>query len=70
MIYPWMCLKCEQVTDAERRLADMDQPPACCDTCGHPELKRIVVRPKGLKGYILEGGGWHHNSYTKYRSIK
>lgn len=70
MIYPWLCNDCEHVTDAERRLIDMEIPPDKCEKCSLTNLRRIVIRPKGIKGYILEGQNWHHTDYHKNGPIK
>ncbi len=72
MIYNWQCANGHQ-TEVERRLADIDVAPTCCIEFDCPCVpdKRVVVGNKsGVKGFILEGDGWHADCYNRYRSIK
>lgn len=65
IIYVWKCPE-EHVTEVTRRVADMDTPPDDgCETCKSRELTRIIVRPKGVQGYILEGTGWAFDGYVR-----
>lgn len=64
MIYVWQCTNAHN-TEVQRSVANIDVPPEKCEACEATELTRIIVRPNNVKGYILEGGGWHENLYTK-----
>lgn len=65
MIYTWMCPE-KHHTEVTRSIANMDNPPEDgCETCKSHELQRIIVRPKGVQGYILEGTGWGRDSYVR-----
>ncbi len=69
MIYSWECQQCQQVTEVTRKVADIDVGPEGGCECGGKELKRVILpRNNGLKGFILEGRGWHDDLYTKNRS--
>lgn len=71
-LYDWQCRECESVTEVIRNSMQYDVPPEDgCEKCGSGALDKIVIRPKGVKGYLLLGDhGWHHTDFTKYRSIK
>jgi putative FmdB family regulatory protein len=66
--YLYKC-KCGATTDVVRAMKDIDLPPDNgCESCGSREISRqIVVDPKA-KNFVLNGGGWHDNLYTKTRS--
>lgn len=64
MIYVWQCPD-KHETEVTRSVADMDIGPEECATCASKELTRIIVRPKGVQGYILEGTGWERDSYVR-----
>lgn len=67
MLYSWKC-KCGEITEVVRSMKDIDVPPDACENCGHMDLVRtIIVDPKS-KNFVLNGGGWHDNLYTKTRS--
>lgn len=72
MIYMWRCASCDTITEVQRRIADIEQPPDAC-SCGVAAFtRREIVRdnPK-VKGFRLLGDKhWHDCEYTKYRSIK
>lgn len=71
--YDWECPKCSEVTAIARPSDDYLKPPEACDRCGNREdLKKIIVRPGAVKGFILIRGigGFHDHEYTRYRSIK
>lgn len=72
MIYVWKCDRCHGQTEVVRPVADIDIPPDQCGSCGQDDsLKRIIVRPRNVKGVILLGEtGWHDKEYTQHRSIR
>lgn len=66
MIYIWECYGCSHCTEVNRRVAEIDlEPEAGCEQCGSKQLKRIIRRPDGLKGFVLEGGCWDYDGYRK-----
>ena len=70
MYYSWLCEDGHE-TEVERKLADIDVAPERCSACTKVPNKRIIlVNKSGVKGFILEGSGWHNDNYSKYRSIK
>ena len=65
--YNWKCKKCGTVTDVFRKVADYEQPPDDgCPKCKGTDLERTIE----AKTFILLGGDWHDDNYTKTRSIK
>lgn len=72
MIYSWECQQCQEVTEVQRPVKDIDQgPDNGCNKCLGKDLKRVILPQRmGTKGFILEGQGWHHTEYTATRPIK
>jgi putative FmdB family regulatory protein len=70
--YSWECEACNEITEVVRKFDEMDVGPAWCSACQQTTLRRVILGPRSskVKGYILEGGGWHADEYTRYRSIK
>ncbi len=73
--YCWRCSSCDELTDIERKVADIESPPETCAHCAEPHFDRREVVPtiykNGIKQFILLGDhGWSRCEYTKYRSIK
>lgn len=69
--YSWFCRTCDQDTECTRPSKDIDlKPDNGCVSCGSTAHLERVIRPKPskVKGFILEGGGWHDTDYTKTRS--
>lgn len=69
MIYPWICKECGKVTDAIRRLSEIDIPPEKCDHCSSTNFssRTVELNSAGVKGFILvdNGVGWAgHGFYT------
>ena len=70
VIYSWECDKCQTITEVERKVADIDKKPdGGCSKCAAEDMKRVIL-PKKTKGFVLNGDGWHHTEYSRYRSIK
>ena len=70
MIYIWLCNTCGTDTEVERKVADIElAPDAGCSKCGDTaHTERVIRLKKGVKGFLLEGGGWHDDCYTGTRS--
>jgi predicted nucleic acid-binding Zn ribbon protein len=69
MIYTWKCKNCAKVAEVERRVADIElQPDEAC--CAAPDRQRTIILKKGVKGFVLEGRGWHDTEYSSTRSIR
>lgn len=65
MVYTWSCPE-SHLTEVTRSVADIDVPPDDgCVTCASRELHRIIVRPAGVQGYILEGHTWARDGYVR-----
>lgn len=71
-MYTWCCETCDADTEVKRSFDDIDLgPDNGCHVCGSSDkLRRVIrlARSKGVKGFILEGTGWHDTEYTKNRS--
>lgn len=67
MIYTWLCNKCEHRMEVERSMANIDVGPDECEKCNQADFKRVITAKKGLKGFQLNGGGWHSDNYFKTR---
>lgn len=67
-LYVWNCGECKVDTEVKRGIDEMDTPPDACSQCGSKKLS-FVIRPpvSGVKGFILEGGGWHDDMYNGRR---
>ncbi len=68
-LYCWKCSVCNETTDVFHSISNIDQQP---DECAHCDSKafdgRVVMRPDGVKGYILSdtGYGWpSHGFYSQ-----
>lgn len=70
--YNWRCAACEHVTEVERKMADIDTPPAECESCHTNSFTCRVPVPsqsKNVKCFVLEGDrGWQHTDYSRYRA--
>lgn len=71
-LYDWECAECQTVTEVVRNTKQYDVPPEDgCQKCQSKNLHKIIIRPEGVKGYLLLGdSGWHHTDYSRYRSVK
>lgn len=74
MFYNWKCCACGELTEVERRLADIDIRPDACNSCSNTtfEDERVLVptlyQNKHVKQFILAdtGVGWAgHGFYNK-----
>lgn len=66
-VYIWECQSCKEDTEVERKMADYDVPPDEPCKCGAQNFKQVTRPKKNVKGFILEGGGWHDDLYTAHR---
>lgn len=67
--YIWFCDSCKTDTEVERKMADYEVPPDDgCAQCKSKDLKSVIRPKKGVKGFILNGYGWHDQEYTATRS--
>ena len=69
MIYVWKCKACSTETEVERKMADIEAgPDNGCSACNSADLERVIQVKKNVKGFLLNGGGWHDDNYTSTRS--
>jgi putative FmdB family regulatory protein len=70
--YNWRCASCGELTEVERKMADIDVVPDACHNCNTNSFTdRVPVGPqsKRVKGFILEGDKhWHNCEYGRYRA--
>lgn len=57
-IYEYICLKCEETTEAI--LHTGDEPPTACPSCGG-ELKKLLSAPS----FQFKGSGWYVTDYAR-----
>ena len=67
-IYSWQCKNCSDIKEIVRKMDDYNKgPDDACEKCQGTNYQQIITEPPR---FILEGQGWHRDSYTRYRSIK
>lgn len=73
MKYVWECLDCKKESEVIAKVDDRNIPPkGGCPICASSNISRVQIpqRPKGVKGFVLEGHGWHDQDYSSYKSRK
>ena len=63
-IYSFLCKTCEHAWEDLRNIGD-DFPGACPD-CESPDTRKQL----SLGSFILKGGGWANEGYSKYKPKK
>lgn len=70
-LYTWKCADCLKDTVVSRPMSEYNKAPDECSNCASVNMSRIIVPlDSGVRGFVLNGDGWHHTEYSKYRSIK
>lgn len=69
MRYIWECPS-QHHTEVDRKVVDIEiGPEDGCEVCKSKDLKRVILlKESGVKGFILEGGGWFAGA--GYRSTR
>jgi putative FmdB family regulatory protein len=58
-LYEYECVECGEITEAVRKLVDLDDTPRC-SKCNAP-TKRII----SCTSFTLKGDGWYKDGYTR-----
>lgn len=58
-IYEYYCERCDKVMEIEQNINDA--PLSLCPECGANSFKRLI----SVTSFILKGGGWYSDGYTK-----
>jgi putative FmdB family regulatory protein len=58
-IYEFKCGQCEAVSSFSMKMSDPH--PTTCPTCNEAALKKII----SSTSFVLKGGGWYADAYTK-----
>lgn len=58
--YDYVCVACNNSWEEEQRITE--EALKVCPKCGKEKAKRLI---SGGVGFILEGGGWANEGYSK-----
>ncbi|MRI35326.1 FmdB family transcriptional regulator [Endozoicomonas sp. OPT23] len=56
-IYEYQCGSCGEAKEAIQKFSDA--PLTDCESCGEPELKKLLSAP----AFRLKGGGWYETDF-------
>ena len=59
-IYEYMCNTCGHEFEVEQKISD--DPITVCPECEAEDVERLI----SLSSFLLKGGGWFKEGYTKH----